>query len=298
MNHDFADVKAIMSETGKVHLGTGIAEGEDRINSATDRAISNPLLENNTISGAKGVLINISCGNDTSLHEVETAVSKVKEEVDINANLIWGIQQDDKLDGKFRISVIATGIESESYYQNLIDSNNSNESIINEFSTNQINDINQNQTESAIQENKEQRKGFIINLQESKKSIDEDLKAQEKIIQDDNLKVNKKTSIFSNISKLFGKKNNKEIKIEENKVNFFEEIREISEKNETENTNTTNNQVSDTHLSENNIPKFNDSSNSHADENVDDEIKNSEELSNEINDDLLQIPAFLRRQAN
>ena len=124
MNHDFADVKAIMSETGKVHLGTGIAEGEDRINAATDRAISNPLLENNTISGAKGVLINISCGNDTSLHEVETAVSKVKEEIDINANLIWGIQQDDKLDGKFRISVIATGIESESYYQNLIDSNN------------------------------------------------------------------------------------------------------------------------------------------------------------------------------
>jgi len=298
MNHDFADVKAIMSETGKVHLGTGIAEGEDRINTATDRAISNPLLENNTISGAKGVLINISCGNDTSLHEVETAVSKVKEEVDINANLIWGIQQDDKLDGKFRISVIATGIESESYYQNLIDSNNSNETIINEFSTNQINDINQNQTESAIQENKEQRKGFIINLQESKESIDEDLKAQEKIIQDDNLKVNKKTSIFSNISKLFGKKNNKEIKIEENKVNFFEEIREISEKNETENTNTTNNQISETRLSENKIPKFNDSSNSHADEKVDDEIKNSEELSNEINDDLLQIPAFLRRQAN
>ena len=74
------------------------------------------------------------------MHEVETAVSKVKEEVDINANLIWGIQQDDKLDGKFRISVIATGIESESYYQNLIDSNNSNENIINEFSTNQMNE--------------------------------------------------------------------------------------------------------------------------------------------------------------
>ena len=134
--------------------------------------------------------------------------------------------------------------------------------------------INQNQTESAVQENKEQRKGFIINLQESKESIDEDLKVQEKIIQDDNLKVNKKTSFFS---KLFGKKNNKEIKIEESKVNFFEEIREISEKNETENTNTTNNQISETHLSENNMSKFNDSSNNHAEEKVDDEIKNSEE---------------------
>ena len=152
--------------------------------------------------------------------------------------------------------------------------------------------IKQNQD---VQENKDQRKGFIINLQESNKSIDEDLKAQEKIIQDDNLKVNKKTSLFS---KLFGKKNNKEIKIEESKVNFFEEIREISEKNETENTNTTNNQFSETPLSENNMSKFNDSSNNHAEEKVEDEIKNSEEISNEINDDLLQIPAFLRRQAN
>ena len=112
MNHDFADVKSIMNQTGKVHLGTGIS-GENRINEATERAISNPLLENSTISGAKGVLINISCGNDTSLHEVELAVTKVKEEIDDNANLIWGIQQDEKFEGKFIISVIATGIESE-----------------------------------------------------------------------------------------------------------------------------------------------------------------------------------------
>ena len=292
MNHDFADVKAIMSETGKVHLGTGIAEGEDRINTATDRAISNPLLENNTISGAKGVLINISCGNDTSLHEVETAVSKVKEEVDINANLIWGIQQDDKLDGKFRISVIATGIESESYYQNIIDSN---KTIINELSTNQTNDENQNQPKLDIQENQEQRKGFIINLRESNKSIDDDLKAQEKIIQEDNSKVIKKTSF---LSRLFGKKNSNEIKIEESKVNFFEEIREISEKNEIENSNTPNDRFSETPQSENTMSKLRDSSNNQTEGKEAQEIKNREELSNGINDDLLQIPAFLRRQAN
>ena len=292
MNHDFADVKAIMSETGKVHLGTGIAEGEDRINTATDRAISNPLLENNTISGAKGVLINISCGNDTSLHEVETAVSKVKEEVDINANLIWGIQQDDKLDGKFRISVIATGIESESYYQNIIDSN---KTIINELSTNQTNDENQNQPKLDIQENQEQRKGFIINLRESNKSIDDDLKAQEKIIQEDNSKVIKKTTF---LSRLFGKKNSNEIKIEESKVNFFEEIREISEKNEIENSNTPNDRFSETPQSENTMSKLRDSSNNQTEGKEAQEIKNREELSNGINDDLLQIPAFLRRQAN
>jgi len=295
MNHDFADVKAIMSETGKVHLGTGIAEGEDRINSATDRAISNPLLENNTISGAKGVLINISCGNDTSLHEVETAVSKVKEEVDINANLIWGIQQDEKLDGKFRISVIATGIESESYYQNLIDSNNLNETIANEFSNRKVHDEYLNQSKSDLQENHEHKKGFIINLQESKNPVDEDLKVQEKIIRDDNVKVSRKTSLFS---KIFGKNTKEETKIEEGKVNFFDEIREISEENDTKKTNAFNDSSSETSLSENDMSQLRDSQSDITKDKEENEIGDDEEKPNEINDDLLQIPAFLRRQAN
>lgn len=295
MNHDFADVKAIMSETGKVHLGTGIAEGEDRINSATDRAISNPLLENNTISGAKGVLINISCGNDTSLHEVETAVSKVKEEVDINANLIWGIQQDEKLDGKFRISVIATGIESESYYQNLIDSNNLNETIANEFSNRKVHNEYLNQSKSDLQENHEHKKGFIINLQESKNPVDEDLKVQEKIIRDDNVKVSRKTSLFS---KIFGKNTKEETKIEEGKVNFFDEIREISEENDTKKTNAFNDGSSETSLSENDMSQLRDPQSDITKDKEENEIGDDEEKPNEINDDLLQIPAFLRRQAN
>jgi cell division protein FtsZ len=294
MNHDFADVKAIMSETGKVHLGTGISEGEDRINAATDRAISNPLLENNTISGAKGVLINISCGNDTSLHEVETAVSKVKEEVDINANLIWGIQQDDKLDGKFRISVIATGIESESYYQNLINSNNSNEAVINEFSNTQIHDESLNQLNSDPQENSEQNNGFKINLHESEKSIDDDLKDQQKMIQDENIKVSKKTSLFS---KIFGKNTKVDKKIEEGKVNFFDEIREISEENGSQKTDILNDRSSETPIPDNNLSQLNNSQSNMVEEDKNIEI-NGDKNSNEINDDLLQIPAFLRRQAN
>ena len=165
MNHDFADVRAIMSETYKVHLGTGIAEGEDRINTATDRAISNPLLENNNITGAKGVLINISCGNDTSLHEVNTAVTKIKEEVDSDANLIWGIQQEDKLDGKFRISVIATGIESESYYQNLIDSNKTSQQNVKEFSDFSIEQEDYQQNKSKINKGFSNDNGFIVNLE-------------------------------------------------------------------------------------------------------------------------------------
>ena len=89
MNHYFADVKTVMSETGKVHLGTGVSEGDDRVNEATENAISNPLLENNSMSGAKGVLINITCGEDTSLHDIDLAINKISEEANEDANIIW-----------------------------------------------------------------------------------------------------------------------------------------------------------------------------------------------------------------
>lgn len=111
MNHDFEDVRAIMSEKGKVHVGTGIAEGENRVMEATEIAISNPLIENDSMKGAKGVIINVTCSDDTSLHEIDLAVSRVQQESDEDANIIWGLQKDDKLKGKFKISVISTGID-------------------------------------------------------------------------------------------------------------------------------------------------------------------------------------------
>ena len=92
MNHDFADVRAIMSETGKVHLGTGF-QGENRVMEATEMAISNPLLENNSMKGAKGVLINVTCSDDTSLHDIDLAINRVQEESDDEANIIWGVQK-------------------------------------------------------------------------------------------------------------------------------------------------------------------------------------------------------------
>ena len=124
MNHDFADVKAVMSETGKVHLGTGIAEGDNRVTEATEAAISNPLLENNSMKGAKGVLINLTCGEDTSLHDIDMAINRVREESDENANIIWGVQKDDNLNGKFKISVVSTGIDNENYYKNILQNEN------------------------------------------------------------------------------------------------------------------------------------------------------------------------------
>ena len=94
VNHDFADVQTVMKETGKVHMGTGIAEDNDRALKATEEAISNPLLENNTMSGARGVLINITGGKDITLHEVDQAISRIKEEIDEDAINVWGITVD------------------------------------------------------------------------------------------------------------------------------------------------------------------------------------------------------------
>ena len=113
-----------MSETGKVHLGTGVSEGENRVMEATEMAISNPLLENNSMKGAKGVLINVTCSDDTSLHDIDLAINRVQEESDDEANIIWGVQKDENFNGKFKISVISTGIDCENYYKNIVEESN------------------------------------------------------------------------------------------------------------------------------------------------------------------------------
>ena len=91
---------------------------------ATEAAISNPLLENNSMKGAKGVLINVTCSDDTSLHDIDLAINRVQEESDDEANIIWGVQKDDNFEGKFKISVISTGIDCENYYKNLANKSN------------------------------------------------------------------------------------------------------------------------------------------------------------------------------
>ena len=114
MNHDYSDVRAVMSETGKVHMGTGISEDNERSLKATEEAILNPLLENNSMSGARGVLVNITGGEDVTLLEVDQALQN-KRRSDENANIIWGITKDEAYSGKFKISVISTGIDSETF---------------------------------------------------------------------------------------------------------------------------------------------------------------------------------------
>ena len=280
MNHDFADVRAIMSETGKVHLGTGVSEGENRVMEATEMAISNPLLENNSMKGAKGVLINVTCSDDTSLHDIDLAINRVQEESDDEANIIWGVQKDENFNGKFKISVISTGIDCENYYKNIVEESNVTNLRDIEDSHNQK--IDNKDEKNMIMQNREAiQTSFFVDLQDtSKKSEENDLKIEKK---SENI-TKEKRSIFS---KIFGLKNNVK---NESKI-------DNSEQNSTHTDNSSENMEKNTSQSLSNQsieeikPEF---------EMIDDyeEYDEQKELQNSKEDDLLQIPAFLRRQAN
>jgi len=113
INLDFADVRSVMEEMGKAMMGTGEAEGDNRAREAAEKAIANPLLDGVSMQGAKGVIISITGGEDMRLMEVDEAANHIKELVDPDANIIWGSAFNDDLEGKLRVSVVATGIDSE-----------------------------------------------------------------------------------------------------------------------------------------------------------------------------------------
>ena len=112
INLDFADVRAVMDEMGKAMMGTGEAEGEDRAIQAAEKAIANPLLDEISLRGAKGVLINITGGADLTLFELDEAANRIREEVDSEANIIVGSTLDTTMGGMMRVSVVATGIDA------------------------------------------------------------------------------------------------------------------------------------------------------------------------------------------
>ncbi|APX90568.1 cell division protein FtsZ [Brevirhabdus pacifica] len=112
INLDFADVRAVMDEMGKAMMGTGEADGEDRAVQAAEKAIANPLLDEISLRGAKGVLINITGGHDLTLFELDEAANRIREEVDPDANIIVGSTLDTEMEGKMRVSVVATGIDA------------------------------------------------------------------------------------------------------------------------------------------------------------------------------------------
>lgn len=112
INLDFADIRTVMSEMGKAMMGTGEAEGDNRAIDAAEAAINNPLLDDISMKGARGVLINITGGHDMTLFEVDEAANRIRDEVDPEANIIFGSTFDEHMSGKMRVSVVATGIDN------------------------------------------------------------------------------------------------------------------------------------------------------------------------------------------
>jgi cell division protein FtsZ len=112
INLDFADIRTVMSEMGKAMMGTGEAEGDRRAIDAAEAAINNPLLDDISMKGARGVLINITGGHDMTLFEVDEAANHIRDEVDPEANIIFGSTFDEHMSGKMRVSVVATGIDN------------------------------------------------------------------------------------------------------------------------------------------------------------------------------------------
>jgi cell division protein FtsZ len=111
INLDFADIRSVMSEMGKAMMGTGEASGDNRAIEAAEKAIANPLLDGVSLNGAKGVIVSITGGDDMRLLEVDEAANHIRQLVDQDANIIWGSAFNNDLEGKIRVSVVATGIE-------------------------------------------------------------------------------------------------------------------------------------------------------------------------------------------
>ena len=120
INLDFADVETVMSSMGKAMMGTGEAEGDNRAMTATEMALNNPLIDEYSLQGAKGLLINITGGNDLKLFEVDQSVNKIRAEVDPEAELIFGAIKDESMTGKIRVSIVATALDGHKANNNTV----------------------------------------------------------------------------------------------------------------------------------------------------------------------------------
>mgnify|MGYP001282028029 CR=1 FL=1 len=172
INLDFSDIKTVMSEMGKAMMGTGEASGEARAIAAAEAAIANPLIDDVSLKGAKGLIINITGGKDITLYEVDEAANRIKQEVDEEANIIYGTTCDERLEGLVRVSIVATGIDANinklaKPIENFAPININNEIYkndnveTNEQNNDQVNSIASNYEDKLIDTTSEKDKNFI-----------------------------------------------------------------------------------------------------------------------------------------
>jgi len=277
INLDFADVETVMSSMGKAMMGTGQAEGEGRAIKAAELAINNPLIDDYTLKGAKGLLVNITGGKDLKLFEVDEAVNKVRSEVDPEAELIIGAITDENLDGVMRVSIVATALDGQQPEP---------KSVINMVHRIQ----NRNPGYSDFANNGSTQSFAFSNPNNSIITHGANALKLEDEVKSENLEashVNEtEMSDFSSTS------------IEENdyqKENVENVINPIEEKIENEINNSTSNGLENFQIDEEDTPELFNSDNS---EHSEDTFSSAETSKNDKDEDDLEIPAFLRRQKN
>ena len=312
INLDFADIKTVMGNMGKAMMGTGESSGDERAKKAAEAALNNPLLDNSNIKGAKSILLNIQGGPDMALFEVDEAATKIRNEVDENANIIFGSSISESLEGIIRVSVVATGIDSNinilketvdikfKQEENLPNQSSINQDKILNVEKTTMNSSEQIDLETQINERDDELK--IKTKQSDVSSIltNKDIKELGDIIDkkpNNNLTSNRPENILKRLSTFFKNENINEIKVEPNfkttsKIN--DEFSNKKEINETEF-----NKIKDAN-------NFNELKNEdlfkpQKEGNITEQqisLIGIEQNEEDIDENILEIPAFLRRQAN
>ena len=336
INLDFSDIKTVMSEMGKAMMGTGEASGDGRAVAAAEAAIANPLIDDVSLKGAKGLIINITGGKDITLYEVDEAANRIKQEVDEEANIIYGTTCDDRLEGLVRVSIVATGIDANAVSSSLSEENFAPIAINNEIYKKE--DVKTNDTQPTLYSDSENQN----NSTDSSASLHEEFQVNSK--NNDAINYNDLNNFDSNTS-LEKNENNERV---ENSIlsdtnNEISEVAEVTVHEEEIPTNSINKYkpqtasesnvrrlslfdtlsdkqvdkaedieitpeksepiLSSQEASENDPEKFVDNDISGDTKNEfnpeENELNNlDEEFNQENEEELLDIPTFLRRQAN
>jgi cell division protein FtsZ len=290
INLDFADVETIMKGMGKAMMGTGEAEGEKRAEEATNAALLNPLIDEYSLRGAKGLLVNITGGSDLTLFEVEESVNKIRAEVDPEADLIFGSIEDEKLNGKIRVSIVATSLDGQEpetkpiismvhrlqnrnvrYGDNVANTLTNNQATLNATEGATALDMN-----SVIEQNQTKESELVTEQHQVKTEVNGPLV--------ENISMENATYLqnMENLSDDESKMSTFEVdSIELATPELFSEASEDSSFNQDNNTNEPN-------IFDNEIPQ----------DKKKDEIKELEMFEDNNQEEDFEIPAFLRRQKN
>ena len=338
INLDFADIKTVMENMGKAMLGTGESSGENRAKNAAQAALNNPLLDDTNIKGAKSILLNIQGGPDMALFEVDEAASKIRNEVDENANIIFGSSVDINLEGIIKVSIVATGMnksENEKYIQDKISEDialskdihmhsdeqiyetNTEKNIIDEDV--EIVDDNSNQTdlESEINKLEINQKDMVIKKEQlSDPHIkQEELETIFENKPDNQFTQQKPQSLLNRVSSFFVNNKPNEVKLEPNlntskDVSKNKSLNDLDKDHETtlnieefqnerlENINfDLNKNIKDSDNQSDTFDLFNnEDKNKPVNHQID--LTEIEQENKDLDEKVLEIPAFLRRQAN